>query len=106
MERTELKTLWKNNKLTTRFSYAPEHIFKICESFGVSESEVKKLIYTKPRWREQTDGSPRIDGEDLLLLIAKKHNILPDEKYIALSNRLFGEGSRREAIEWAYIGRE
>jgi hypothetical protein len=104
MNRQELNSLWVKHDLTARYSYKPEFIQKIAGEFGITKDEVDSLIYTQTRYRELHNDTPRVDAEDFLIMIAKKHNITPNEKDIELANKMMGEGSRRECIENAYIG--
>ena len=104
MDRKEIKKLWDKHELTTRYSYRVDFIKRICKDFGIEFD--KSLIYTRDRYREQSDGKPRIDGEDLLIQICKKHNIEPNTKWIDTASKMYGEGSRRGCIEKAYLGTE
>lgn len=87
-----------------RVSVEPDFARKICKNFELDFDE--SLIYTKLRYREQSDGRPRVDGEDLLIYICKGIGLNPDKEKLEFSNKFSGEGSRRDAVEEAYLGRE
>ena len=106
LTRSELKVLWEKYKLTTRMSYDPKFIKEISWDFMVSVKDVDDLIYNKPRYREISDNKPRVDGLDFLRLVAQTHDIEPIHNKIELSHRMFGEGSRRQCIEEAYLGED
>ena len=98
----EIRKIWIGEGFSTRNSYNPDFIKKICPKFGIKFD--KRLIYTKDRYRELSDGLPRIDGTDFLLKICKFHGIKPDKKILETANSMHGEGSRRSLIQEAYIG--
>lgn len=101
MEKEKLKKLWNKHGLSCRNSYSPSFIKKICKDFDMEFKE--EWIYTRDRYREMSDGSPRIDAEDFMIAIAKHHNIIPKQERLETANKMFGEGSRRQCIEEAYL---
>ena len=101
MTKKQIATIWYDNQLSCRNSYKPEYIEKMCKLFKVKWD--KKLIYTKLGYRELANEVPRVDAEEFLQLIVKTHDLEPDKDLMALSNRMFGEGSRRDALERAYL---
>ena len=102
MKQTEIKAVWKKHDLTTRYSYNVDFIKKICKDFDIEFKD--EWIYTRDRYRELSDGKPRIDGEDFLLAIAKKHNLKPNKERLETASKMMGEGFRRQCIEEAYLG--
>ena len=104
MEKQELKQIWKSMKLSCRNSYKPEYIKAFYKRVGLEMPE--HLIYTEKRYRELADNVPRVDGEDVLINVCVWLHIEPEQKFIELSNKMFGEGSRRQCIEEAYLGVE
>ena len=103
MNREELKLLWNKKGLDCRMSITPAYAVEVCDDCSIPFD--KSLIYTKDRYREQSDGRPRVDCEDLLIFLCEKLNILPDKEHLEFSNKMFGEGSRRDIVEEAYLGR-
>jgi hypothetical protein len=63
------------------------------------------LIYTKKRYRELSLDEPRVDAEELLIWLCNNLGIEPDKKTLEIANKMFGEGSRRELVEEAYLGK-
>lgn len=104
MDKEEIKNLWIKHKLSTRNSYSVELIKKLCPEFKIEFQD--KWIYTELRYRELSDGTPRVDGEDFLIAICKKHKIKPNPKKMKTANMMLGEGSRRGLIQEAYLGEE
>ena len=104
MIQKEIRAVWKKHKLSCRSSYEPTFIEKICPEFGIVFD--KKLVYTQDRYREMSDGLPRVDAEDFLLMICKEHKIEPNKERLTTANKMFGEGSRRSCVEEAYLGDE
>lgn len=87
-----------------RVSVDPDYARKLCKEFEVDFDE--SMIYTKDRYRELSDGHPRVDGEDLLIYICKGIGLNPNKEQLEYSNNFSGEGFRRDAVERAYLGRE
>ena len=102
MDQKEIKKLWKKHGLETRKSYYPKYIKGLCKEFEVEFD--KNVIYRKSRYREISPNVLRVDGEDFLMQICKKHNIIPNKDKLDLANRMYGEGSRRRLVQEAYLG--
>ena len=98
----EIRKIWIGEGFSTRNSYNPDFIKKICPKFGIKFD--KRLIYTKDRYRELSDGNPRIDALDFLRAICKFHGIEPNKKDMETANCMSGEGSHRSVVQKAYIG--
>lgn len=99
--KNDLKKIWEKHELDLRYSYNPDFIKKICEEL---KTEFKKeWIYTENKYREISNKEPRIDLKDVLLFICKENNIKPDVEFMDLYNKLHGEGSRRNALQDAYL---
>lgn len=101
MERAELKKVWDLHGLSCRDAIDTEYAKKFCEKVNITFKD--SLIYTKPRYREQSDGKPRVDCEDLLIYVCKQLKIEPNQNALKGANMFHGEGSRRQAIEEAYL---
>lgn len=101
MNKTELKKIWNEMKLSCLNSYSVQHIKVFYEKVGLEFPE--KLIYTKKRYREMAQDIPRVDAQDVLIDVCDKLEINPDEGRLNLANKMFGEGSRRQYIEEAYL---
>ena len=101
MEKKELKKIWDKYKLSCRKSYKPEYIKKFCKEISIEFQE--KWIYTKDRYRELSNRTPRVDAEDLLLHVCEQFKIKPNKKRMETSRKMLGEGSRRECLEEAYL---
>lgn len=101
---SDIKKTWKDMNLSCRNSYKPEYIKEFYTKLGLEFPE--KLIYTKERLREMAANVPRVDAEDVLVDVCKKIGIKPDPKQMETANKMFGEGSRRQCVEEAYLGRE
>ena len=102
MNKNDVAIVWDEMGLSCRNSFDPVYARKFCERLGLVMPDT--LVYTKERYREQSDGRPRVDGEDLLEFVCKSLHIMPDPKALGFSYKFFGEGSRRDAVEEAYLG--
>lgn len=101
MDRNKLKELWEFEGLSTRQSYSPAFCRAFCKKVGLIMPD--NLIYIKDKYREQSNGTPRVDGENLLIFICESLNIQPNKEQLVFSRKLNGEGSRREAVQEAYL---
>jgi len=102
LNKKEFSKLWKESELNTRGSYSPETIKELCPKFEIDFDE--KWIYTKNRYREMSDGRPRVDALEFLEAIVDKHNITGDKDKLNTASKMLGEGSRRRLIQEAYRG--
>lgn len=101
MNREQLRKIWEDMGLSCRESITPEYAEEFTRKCELPFD--KTLVYTKNRWREQSNGEPRVDCEDLLIYVCEKLHIEPDKKRLEYSKVYLGEGSRRQAVEEAYL---
>jgi len=101
MEIETIKKIWFDMGLSCRNSWKPEKAKEFLSKFNLELPE--DLIYTQNRYRELSDSSPRVDGEDLLIFVFNKLGLKPNEKKLKQSYAYNGEGSRRDAVEKAYF---
>lgn len=87
--------------LSCRFSIKPKYAREFCKKLNLELP--KDLIYTKEKYRETSEGKPRVDCLDLLRFSCEKLDVKPNKKKVETSKKMFGEGSRRELLEEAYL---
>lgn len=105
MNKQQISKLWKENELDLIWSYDPSFIKSICDQFEIKFNP--NWIYTENKYRElSAENKPRIDSEDFLNEIIKKHGLDPDPILLEKSNKMLGEGSRRRLKQQAFLGVE
>jgi len=97
----EIFTAWRSMGFSCRNSIDPSLARTFLEKIGLELPE--KMIYTENRYRETSNGKPRIDCEDLLIFACSQNGIQADKRIMAASDKMFGEGSRRDLVEEAYF---
>lgn len=85
----------------SRMSIIPKLAKEIASAFGLKLDD--ELIYTNKRYRETSNGKPRVAIYELAEWICKQLKLKPDENKIKESNIYCGEGRRVECIVDAYL---
>lgn len=103
MEIEKIRKIWQDMGMSCRLSWKPEKAEEFLIRLGLPKDLLSPLIYTEQRYRELSDGKPRVDGEDLLIFVFKQFDLKPNQEKLKFAYSLNGEGSRRSAIERAYL---
>lgn len=108
----QLRKIWDKYGLSCRASYNPEYIKKfLVEAIKLDKDQPCPSHLVKGGdgsfgYRELAEDVPRVDAETLLVWLCKELNIKADSETLIVSNQMHGEGSRRQLVEEAYLGKE